>query len=150
MDKEHFGIRQFENLLDSYGANPAAWPPALRAAALALVAGEPVAKRLLEEASALDAALDALPAAPVPAGLQARIMANLDAPAPQFRLERGLQWLSAALWRPLALGALPLLFGFSLGMGDYQDTSELEDTLALLVFSEVQLMGFGEELDYEQ
>lgn len=69
-------MRRLEVLLDAYGADPARWPAAERAAALALLATDPAARAWLEQARRLDRALDALPPAPAPAGdLAARIRA---------------------------------------------------------------------------
>ncbi|MDM7945499.1 MAG: hypothetical protein QUV20_04135 [Oceanibaculum nanhaiense] len=69
-------LQRLEALLDAYGADPARWPAAERAAALALLAIEPAAQARLEQARQLDRVLDALPPAPAPAGdLAARIRA---------------------------------------------------------------------------
>lgn len=72
--KSDMDMQRLEVLLDAYGADPARWPAAERAAALALLAADPAARAGLEQARQLDRALDALPPAPAPAGdLAARI-----------------------------------------------------------------------------
>ncbi|HYE00512.1 MAG TPA: hypothetical protein VEH84_14095, partial [Alphaproteobacteria bacterium] len=67
-------------LLDAYGARPERWPPAERAAALALLAASAEARAARAEAAALDALLD-LAAAPAPsAALVGRILGDAAAP----------------------------------------------------------------------
>lgn len=66
--KSDMDMQRLEVLLDAYGADPARWPAAERAAALALLAADPAAQAWLEQARRLDRALDALPPAPAPAG----------------------------------------------------------------------------------
>ncbi|MCY4427014.1 MAG: hypothetical protein OXC05_08285 [Halieaceae bacterium] len=150
MNTSKFEIEQFAELLDSHGAEPARWPETLRSRALMLVAAEPAAQSLLQEAHRLEAALNALPAPAAPIGLKSRIIARLPSVTPIFLPDRMLDWLTTALWRPLLLASLPLAFGFTLGVGVYQDTGEPEDSLALLVFSDAAAVTFGEVADYEQ
>lgn len=150
MNNSKFEIEQFAELLDRHGAEPARWPVAVRSMALLLVDAEPAAQGLLQEARRLEVALSALPAPPVPSGLKSRIIARLTNAQPIFLPDRMLDWLTTALWRPLLLASLPLAFGFTLGIGVYQDTGEPEDSLALLIFSDAAAVTFGEEADYEQ
>jgi hypothetical protein len=82
----------FVRLLDAYGGDPARWPAERRMAAERLVAADPAARRLLEEAVALDRALSAdagrRPDADRLARLGARIMLATDPLLPAARQER--------------------------------------------------------------
>lgn len=69
------GLDRFGHLLDVHGADPGRWPAQEREAALALVEAEPAARALLDEARALDAALDALPAPRAAPDLRLRVLA---------------------------------------------------------------------------
>ncbi|MEL7128835.1 MAG: hypothetical protein AAGK23_04750, partial [Pseudomonadota bacterium] len=74
--------RRLIELLQTYGADPSAWPEAERAAGLARLAERPdIAQSALADAEALDAALDHLPHIDLPDGLIASIIAA--APQPQ-------------------------------------------------------------------
>lgn len=86
---------RLQELLASYGADPARWPAPEREAALALLQASPAARALRDEAAALDAALDrwTVPA-PGPA-LAAQVLAG----APRPSRER-LSWLRR-LWHEL-------------------------------------------------
>jgi len=110
-------LHRLRDVLDAYGAAPERWPAAEREALSALLAGNADARRLGEDAARLDAALDALPAAPPSASLEDRIVAAaLAGPAArevaslasararrEQRTRRGTGWLAAAL--PLAAAA---------------------------------------------
>ena len=67
---------RLKTLIEAYGADARRWPADERAAAEDLAAALPAARRWLAEARALDAALDALPAAAAQAGLANRILAQ--------------------------------------------------------------------------
>lgn len=54
--------KRLKQMLAAYGAQPRRWPEAEREAALALLAGSDEARRLLEEARAIDRLLDVVPA----------------------------------------------------------------------------------------
>jgi hypothetical protein len=101
-------IEEFETLLLAQGANLARWPVDRRAAAEALLAREPAATALLEEAQRLDALLAA--AAEVPGGsgaLAARILSGLDGEAPRervFGLGRLLAWAGSTAAAALVAG----------------------------------------------
>ena len=113
---------RFALLLEAYGASPGRWPVAERTAAEAFVAahgGSP----LLDGATALDAALDRLPAEPPGVNLHARVLAAFDAVV--ARQERGplatlralfdFVWPGAPLWQPASAFALSLAAGIVLG-----------------------------------
>ena len=80
-------LTDFENVLDTFGGNPARWPEARRERLLSLVASDGRAQRLLREAEALDAVLTRAAGPPVgnTAALADRIaaaIANPDAVRP--------------------------------------------------------------------
>ena len=128
MTNEEFGDR-----LDRYGANLEDWPPADRAAGRAF-ADTTEGRRQLDAARAFDALLAETAAVPEPLGLKQRILANVD-----FR--KGpmdfMSWLSAPLWRLIALAAAPLAVGFTLGF-TYPGTDSLEEAVAVIAFSEIE------------
>jgi hypothetical protein len=118
-------IEEFETLLLAHGASLERWPAAERARAEALLAREPAALALLEEAQRLDTLVAA--AAEVPGGsgaLAARILAGLDGGSPPervFGLGRLLAWATST-------AAIALVAGFFYG----QSTSGLDVTRGLL------------------
>lgn len=71
-------LDRFATLVEAYGADPHRWPVAERAAAQALLAASTEARRLLQQAEALDLVLSVPPAAIEPSdALRARIMAQV-------------------------------------------------------------------------
>ncbi|MDA1326770.1 MAG: hypothetical protein O3C34_18760 [Proteobacteria bacterium] len=66
-------ISRLKALLDAYGAAPHCWPEEERTAATALIETSSEARRLVEEAAALDALLDNIPEPEVSAALTSRV-----------------------------------------------------------------------------
>ena len=131
-------LDRFRGLLDAYGAEAGRWPEEDRDAANALLGASQDARALLNEATVLDGALDALEApAPSPA-LTEQIEGLVHEPrdaaaAPRMRPSLG-QRLRAwrAAWRPAVLaasGALGLAVG--LAAAQTQPTTTTFDTLEL-------------------
>ena len=135
-----FTTAALADLLDRHGSNPERWPEAQRAPALALVQTNADAERLLDEARALDAALDALPAPAMPSHLPGQVLDAL----PRDFAEIALDWLAANFWRPVGFALAPLLVGFALGNAQQDGTGDLEDAVTLLAFEEVQLFDLAE------
>jgi len=73
-------LRELECALDAYGADPQRWPEGRRVHLLALISANPEARRMCEEAAALDRLLDASRAKDdvVPLALMTRIMAEVQ------------------------------------------------------------------------
>lgn len=151
--KSDMDMRRLEVLLDAYGADPARWPAAERAAALALLATDPAARAWLEQARRLDRALDALPPAPAPAGdLAARIRAAAQqhdaapaVPAPTPLAGPVAANSNRPAWRfPAALVA-SALFGLWLGFatGPFPIDSGGTIDLAALDQQDVAVLAFG-------
>jgi nitrous oxidase accessory protein NosD len=65
---------EFRDAIDRHGEDLAAWPPADRDGALALLTREPASRCLLDRAAALRTALRDRPAVRAPAGLADRIV----------------------------------------------------------------------------
>ena len=144
-------LQRLETLLDAYGADPARWPAAERAAALALLAIDPAAQAWLEKARQLDRALDRLPPAPAPAGdLAARIRAAARqqrapaapvVPIPAPIPANG----NRAPWRfTMALAAsavIGLWLGFATSPFTASDTAAID--LAILDQQDVAVLAFG-------
>ena len=145
MDEPHsragFTTEALANLLDRHGSDPDRWPQAQRPLALALVQNDAEAGRLLDEARALDAALDALPVPAMPPRLPERVLDAL----PRDYAEIVLDWLVANFWRPVGFALAPLLVGFALGNAQQDGTGDLEDAVTLLAFDEVQLFDLAED-----
>jgi hypothetical protein len=92
MKTDTMTLDRLRAIVDAYGADPARWPAAERAAGEALVAGSPSARALVADAAPLDTALDTLPALrPTPAMRTAVLAAAPRPPAPSFaaRLREG-------------------------------------------------------------
>lgn len=74
MTNEPMTMSRFRSLIEAYGALPAHWPAAERAAAQAFLARHDEAKALVEGEAWIDRLLDSLPAAEPSAALKARLM----------------------------------------------------------------------------
>ena len=146
MSNAPFDESDFENLLDSQGADPARWPAAERTRANALLQASPQAQALLAEAQRLGETLDqAFPPMPAPAALESRILAGISRPsaeAVEGAADQGegwaewlAAWLMARLWRPVGIACAPFLIGFAMGMGFVEDTFDLDEQM-LIAFSE--------------
>jgi hypothetical protein len=98
-------LQRFTALCEAYGGDPARWPEAERAEAMALAGTDPPAALALTAARTLDATLDeSRPAAPSPA-LRRRVLAS--APAPRSTLRLRLDWsLKAGLGAGLAAAGM--------------------------------------------
>ncbi len=115
-------LDRLQDLLDAYGANAARWPEGERAGAQALIAAEPRAARLLEDARRLDRTLDALAVAPAGLALRDAILRRVRAAGAQHRLS----WRDVLgdflpvrpLWPNLAGLAAAAVLGVGIGMVD--------------------------------
>lgn len=104
MTTDTMTLDRLRAIADAYGADPARWPAAERAAGEALLAGSTAARALLADAAGLDAALDAVPALqPTPAMRTAILAAAPRRAAPSLlaRLHEGWRELFGELggWR---------------------------------------------------
>jgi len=75
MTTDTMALDRLRAIVDAYGADPARWPPAERAAGEALLADSAAAQALVAEAADLDATLDAVPAPQPTAALRTAILA---------------------------------------------------------------------------
>ena len=129
-----FDEHHFEALLDRHGAEPADWPDASREQALQLLASSADAMRLHDEARVLDDTLDTILAeTPRPLGLKSRVLANTPGRDPW------LDWFTIRIWRPVALGCLPLALGFAVGANFADDATDLEDQV-LIAFADADTL----------
>ncbi|WP_395792943.1 hypothetical protein [Aquimonas sp.] len=126
---------RLQHLIDAYGADPARWPPAERAA---LAAARPLSAPLaqaLAEAAALDQALSGLPLPELPSSLAARVLAAAPQaarhrpPAPQRSGWRELWDALGGLRLAGPAFALALSFGLGLGILIPQAAEESESDL---------------------
>jgi len=97
-------LERFEHLADAYGADLRRWPEAEREVARRLLAADPRAGRVLDEADVLDAFLDAAPRPAPSHALRERVIA--DAAGAHLGRRRGLwgpfAWMSGAGWAAAA------------------------------------------------
>lgn len=130
-------LERLDNLLAAYGADEAGWPAGERQAARELIAASAEARRLLEDARALDTLLNAAPVEEPSAELVERLMAarprelSGELPGELQETSRGaaaeaktggrLRGIAAALWPygssafPAAALAASLVLGIALG-----------------------------------
>lgn len=91
-------IERLEVLAEAYGADLGRWPAHERAFAESLIAANPAARAVLEDAAALDALLDASPRVTPSVDLTARVLAA----APKRKASRGhlgrVFWILGAGW----------------------------------------------------
>ena len=133
-------LQRLEEIVGAWGASPARWPQAERAAAEALLASSAEARRLVAAAQRLDSLLDAAPAEAPSEALMARLMAArpcpvASAPAATRAPRRRWRALIEAVW-PYGSPAIPagtLAASIMLGVmiGSTADYSPLTDTTAL-------------------
>lgn len=104
-------IERLTRLAEAYGADLRRWPEDARAGARALVAADPAARRILDEAATLDAALDDTPRAVVTPALRDRVLASaIEAGLkPRARRAFGLDriaWALGAGWAAAACAGI--------------------------------------------
>jgi hypothetical protein len=142
-------LKRFEELLDRRGADLAAWAPEDAAAARALMAISPEARRQFALAETVDAALHATGASRASAELQQRVLAMAYAqPQEAMPQRQGVTgWMRAwsGEWRGwtagLATATAAMLLGFVLGIsGAVPFQTRSSDQMA-------QLTGYGADLD---
>ncbi|MDX2275352.1 MAG: hypothetical protein NW206_07855 [Hyphomonadaceae bacterium] len=125
---------RFKAIVEAYGADEKRWPEAERSAAMAFAA-RPEAQKLLAEARALDALLDASEdTEPVSLGF---VRSAISAAPANLAFARGGMSASARApvrqplsWRPLAALAACAVFGLVLGLGGARSVVE-EDAAAV-------------------
>ena len=92
---------RLQALADVYGADLRRWPADQRAFAESLVAADPAARVLLDEAAALDALLDASPSVAPSADLTARVLRAAPGARAKSRPRRAV-WFLGAGWAAAA------------------------------------------------
>ena len=123
---------RFQDDLDRFGPETAAWPADARDRAERLLAADPRAPSALADARIVEAALRAPPGPPASAELRARILGAAAMRPPASPVRRTGRWLrlgvgSAAL-------AASLLLGFFVGAGDAANAAPSEaDAIGLLL-----------------
>jgi ferric-dicitrate binding protein FerR (iron transport regulator) len=134
---------RFEQLIDAYGARPERWPEDERAAAEQWLAATPAAAARLDEARALDAALDAWTLPPASAVLREKVVAT--APKPRLvRRPARLWWAGAGLVAACAMG---MVAGANLADVGLTPTSVAAESTGAMVSSSDSLSVFGSTLD---
>jgi len=131
-DKQINSEHELAAALDRWGSNLEGWPTSAQEQTKRLLASSPEANRLMQESTALEIALAELRGHRATPGLDNRILAELPN---RDVLQRMVDWLTGALWRPALAAAVPLALGFVLGTMNPAEDSQLADELSLLVFS---------------
>jgi hypothetical protein len=144
IDRKHL-----ETLLDIHGADPARFPEAERAPALALLASDPSARGLLADAEALARALDGL-GDPQPSAALRRAVAEIPL---RHERTRGVWWTPfRSGWRAGLSAALIVLLGALSGAWSMEQANETNSTAEIAPQEEWQDMAalaFVTELDQE-
>lgn len=120
-------LARLEEVLDTFGADPARWPVSERAALEALAETQDQARRLIGEAQALERVMDSAPALKASDALKARIVAAAaNDPVREARVVpittspgrsgHSLRVRRAALMWPAAALAASFAFGLYLGV----------------------------------
>lgn len=99
--REPMTLARFEELADAYGGVVARWPEQHRDAAMA-IAVQPAARIFLEQASALDGALDAWQVAPPAETLRAQVISDGPAPVARIMTRTRLWWSGVGIAAALA------------------------------------------------
>jgi len=156
---------EFAVLLDRYGADRARWPAPDAERADDLLSESPIARRDLAAARAVDEWLAELHPHEAPAGLAESILERVHSiervqraaaaagterrPDPLDRadlLDTAIRWLTARLWRPVLVAALPVVAGFAIGVALPAETdTELASQIGTLAFVDIY-----EELDHAE
>ena len=124
--------RELAEALDRWGADLDTWPDSAAVTAKRMLESSPRAARLVQETAALETQLRQLREHRATPGLDARILAGLPA---RDGLQRMVDWLSGALWRPALAAAVPLALGFIIGISTPDEDSQLADELSLMALS---------------
>ncbi len=103
-------IQRFKTLVEAYGANPARWPEAERAAALLFAEQSAEARDVLHEATAFDRLLDTAETHPATRALEDRILATF----PERTAKQRAPWFTMR-WIPAAAVACSLALGLAVG-----------------------------------
>jgi len=98
-------IDRLEALAQAYGGDLRRWPADQRAFAESLIAADPAARAVLDDAAALDALLDASPAVVPTANLAARVLAAAPVRKARGHLGR-LAWFLGAGWAAAACAGM--------------------------------------------
>ncbi len=123
------GLARLEEVLDTFGADPARWPVSERAALEALAGTQDQARRLIDEAQALERVMDTAPVLKASHALKARIVAAatndpvreasvVPITASPGRSGHSLRARRIALIWPAAALAASFAFGLYLGVSD--------------------------------
>lgn len=126
-------VDELQQHLDRLGSPLDTWPAAAATQAQALIDRSEEARGIFREAQALDETLRAPPTSVVDhRALEQRILNNLSERDPWQVV---IDWLAISFWRPTAIAALPLVFGFALGFSLPQSVEDqFYDDLSTLAF----------------
>lgn len=142
-DNVPMNLERLADLLDAYGGDVRRWPVALRAPAEALIAREPMARRLFDQALALDGLLDQAPA-PLPSrALKTRLVER--AAPPIWRQSLAALWPFGPAWQ--AAAAFAVIAALGVALGPFINQTENPSELTSSVSGEVDVLGLDGTLD---
>lgn len=98
---EPLTLARFEELADAYGGVVARWPEQHRSAAMA-IASQPAGRAILDQASALDGALDMWRVSPPIQPLRERVVVSAPAPREKLMTRARLWWSGVGIAAALA------------------------------------------------
>lgn len=140
-------LKDFTEILDTFGSRPANWPDQHRSQWESFLASDAGAQQLFKQQQTLEDLLQKLEAPELPY-LETRIL-NQELPPQQISIaDKLIEWLLPSefgiqLWRPTVAACLPLVFGilvgnyFSFGITEQDQQLEYwDDELALLSFND--------------
>lgn len=146
MNPQPMTATRFNDLAEAWGGDLRRWPEAERSAARAFAEVAPLeAGRMLAEADALDAMLEASPRPGVSAALRDRVVAagprGRGAAGVSWPSLRKLMWLGGAGWAAAACAGV--VFGTNLGghLADQQRADAIVDQAMLGGFDEMEVLG---------
>lgn len=131
-------IQRLSEILEAYGGDSQRWPEAETAAALELCAKEPEARRMMEDALALDVMLDRYD---VPIVSSTALIHKIESEIqlPRNMIDQFIEWLLPdrgsipSLVRPALIACLPVMLGIWIGAGETKvDELSLDEEYAVL------------------
>ena len=133
---------EFEDYLDRFGSDLTVWPAMLGEEARQLLKSDETVQAVYQAALDMDELLADTMQVSVPLGLRTRVLAQVENAPKRTLLDQWLQFM----WKPIVAGVLPLVVGFSLGVVEPDNLTEIENSLADVTFVEYSIDNGG---DYE-
>ena len=124
-------LDDFRHHLDQYGSDLDTWPGNAQDSALALIKTNQQAAQLLTQLQEQTTALRQAMAEPAPPFLAERTLAQVRSKTTPWRELFAQTW-----WRPVLASAVPLVFGFGVGMADQDSLASIDEEISALTYIE--------------